>query len=77
MKNVIGEDGQLGHGDKKNFGVPTMVNTLNQVRVTEVALGLWHSLLRTIDGQNVFVRKFNIWPPWSRGYKNRFTSQTQ
>lgn len=45
-----GEDGELGHNDRENRHLPTVVNTLYDHRITAVSLGLWHSLALSEDG---------------------------
>jgi len=45
------ELGQLGHGDKMNRGSPTLVKTLENVRVTKAVAGKSHTLFLTSGGE--------------------------
>ncbi|KAL0483141.1 hypothetical protein AKO1_014817 [Acrasis kona] len=47
-----GEDGQLGHGNKNNLYVPTLLRheALDNKKVVQCSLGLWHSLVVCDDG---------------------------
>eukprot|EP00802_Teleaulax_amphioxeia_P010646 Tamp_10674.p1 GENE.Tamp_10674~~Tamp_10674.p1 ORF type:complete len:469 (-),score=104.08 Tamp_10674:604-1863(-) len=45
------ELGQLGHGDKMNRGSPTLVKTLENVRVTKAVAGKTHTLFLTSGGE--------------------------
>eukprot|EP00761_Pharyngomonas_kirbyi_P009679 gb/GECH01009697.1/.p1 GENE.gb/GECH01009697.1/~~gb/GECH01009697.1/.p1 ORF type:complete len:1087 (+),score=371.39 gb/GECH01009697.1/:1-3261(+) len=48
-----GSHGELGHGCQESSKYPNLVSEFNQQKVSKVALGMWHSLALTIDG-NVY-----------------------
>lgn len=45
-----GKFGRLGHGDERNKSVPTMIEALSHVKVTQVACGGFHSAATTESG---------------------------
>jgi len=58
----LGNNGRLGHGDKKNFSVQTLIQSLKGKSVMQIACGWSHSMCLTDDGK-VFC--------WGKGHDGR------